>query len=54
MFKILDFTKDNLTAIQVEGTVTREDYEKLNALFEKNEVAFCFFYVFCVGMNFGY
>ena len=37
MFKILDFTKDNLTALQVEGTVTKEDYEKLNALFEKNK-----------------
>ena len=37
MFKILDFTKDNLTALQVEGTVTKEDYKKLGALFEKNK-----------------
>ncbi len=37
MFKILDFTKENLTALQVEGKVTKDDYEKLSALFEKNE-----------------
>ncbi len=37
MFKILDITKNNLTAFQVEGKIIKADYDKLNALFEKNE-----------------
>jgi hypothetical protein len=37
MFKILDITKNNLTAFKVEGKIEKADYDKLNALFEKNE-----------------
>jgi hypothetical protein len=37
MFKILDITKNNLTAFQVEGIIKKADYDKLNALLEKNE-----------------
>jgi hypothetical protein len=37
MFKILDFTKHNLTAIQAKGKIEKPDYDKVNALLEKNE-----------------
>jgi hypothetical protein len=37
MFEILDFTKNNLTAFKAEGKIEKSDYDKLNALFEKNE-----------------
>jgi hypothetical protein len=37
MFKILDFTKNNLTAIQAKGKIEKADYDKVNALLEKNE-----------------
>ncbi len=32
MFKILEFTKDNLIAFQVEGKVKKSDYDKLKPL----------------------
>ena|SRR5690554_4760029 len=35
MFKILDNTKENIIAIQVEGEITRHDYEKINPLIDK-------------------
>jgi hypothetical protein len=34
MFKILDFTKDNLIALQVKEEVEKSDYEVLNILLE--------------------
>ncbi|MFP4468663.1 MAG: STAS/SEC14 domain-containing protein [Bacteroidales bacterium] len=37
MFHILDFTKDNLIAFQVDGKVKKEDYDKLKPLLEKVE-----------------
>ncbi len=37
MFTILDFTKDNLVAFQVEGKVEKADYEKLKPLLNKTE-----------------
>ncbi|MFP4557311.1 MAG: STAS/SEC14 domain-containing protein [Bacteroidales bacterium] len=37
MFKVLDITKNNLTAFKVQGKITKSDYDKLNALFEKNK-----------------
>ncbi len=37
MFHILDFTKDNLIAFQVEGKVEKADYDKLKPLLEKTE-----------------
>lgn len=37
MFKILDFTKKNLTAFKAEGKIEKADYDKLTVLFEKNE-----------------
>ncbi len=37
MFKILDLTKGNLIAFKVEGKIVKADYDKLNALLEKNE-----------------
>jgi hypothetical protein len=37
MFKILEITKNNLTAFKVEGKINKADYDKLNVLFEKNE-----------------
>lgn len=40
MFKILDITKNNLTAFKVKGKIKKADYEKLIALFEKNEREF--------------
>jgi hypothetical protein len=37
MFKILDFTKDNLIAFKVKGKIESSDYEVLQALLEKTE-----------------
>ncbi len=37
MFKILDLTKGNLIAFKVKGKIEKADYDKLNALLEKNE-----------------
>lgn len=37
MFKILDFTKHNLTALQAKGKIEKSDYDKVNAVLEKNE-----------------
>jgi hypothetical protein len=34
MFKILDFTKDNLIALQVKEKAEKSDYEALNILLE--------------------
>lgn len=36
MFKILDFTKNNLVAFKVKGKIEKSDYDKLKALLEKN------------------
>lgn len=36
MFTILDFTKHNLIAFKVKGKIEKSDYDKLNALLEKN------------------
>jgi hypothetical protein len=36
MFTILDFTKHNLIAFKVKGKIEEADYDKLNALLEKN------------------
>lgn len=36
MFTILDFTKHNLIAFKVKGKIEESDYDKLNALLEKN------------------
>lgn len=35
MFKVLDYTKDDVIAIQVEGNITKADYEKINPLIDK-------------------
>ncbi len=35
MFRVLDFTKDNVIAILVEGKITKSDYEKINPLIDK-------------------
>jgi len=37
MFKILDFTKNNVIAFRVEGKIEKADYDKLNALLEKTD-----------------
>ncbi|MFW6223012.1 MAG: STAS/SEC14 domain-containing protein [Bacteroidota bacterium] len=36
MFTILDFTKHNLVAFKVKGKIEKSDYDKLNALLDKN------------------
>ncbi len=36
MFTILDFTKDDLVAFKVKGKIEKTDYDKLNALLDKN------------------
>jgi len=36
MFKILDFTENNLVAFKVKGKIEKSDYDKLKALLEKN------------------
>ncbi len=37
MFKILDFTKNNVIAFRAEGKIEKTDYDKLNALLEKTK-----------------
>ena len=37
MFKILEITKNNLIAFQVNGKVEKSDYDKLKPLLEKTE-----------------
>lgn len=35
MFRVLEFTKDDVIAIHVEGKITKSDYEKINPLIDK-------------------
>lgn len=35
MFKVLDYTTNDIIAILVEGKITKADYEKLNPLIDK-------------------
>ena len=35
MFRILEFTKDDVIAIHAEGKITKSDYEKINPLIDK-------------------
>lgn len=35
MFKVLDFTKDNVIAFLVDGRVEKQDYEKLTPMVQK-------------------
>ncbi|MFW6369819.1 MAG: STAS/SEC14 domain-containing protein [Bacteroidota bacterium] len=35
MFRVLDFTKDDVIAIHAEGKITKHDYEKINPLIDK-------------------
>ena len=37
MFKILDFTKDNVIAFKASGKIEKTDYEMLDPLLEKTE-----------------
>ena len=37
MFKILDFTKDNIIAFKASGKIQKTDYEMLDPLLEKTE-----------------
>ncbi len=40
MFRVLEITKDDLVAIQVQGEVDKEDYDKINPLIDKAVEAF--------------
>ena len=35
MFRVLDFTKDDVIAIHAAGKITKNDYEKINPLIDK-------------------
>ncbi len=35
MFRILEFTKDDVVAIHAEGKITKNDYEKINPVIDK-------------------
>jgi len=37
MFKILDFTQNNVIAFEVSGKIEKEDYDKLTPILEKTE-----------------
>ncbi|MFW5819673.1 MAG: STAS/SEC14 domain-containing protein [Bacteroidota bacterium] len=37
MFKVLDFTKDNIIAIKASGKIQKSDYQMLDPLLEKTE-----------------
>ncbi|HKJ80240.1 MAG TPA: STAS/SEC14 domain-containing protein [Prolixibacteraceae bacterium] len=35
MFKVLDLTYNNLIAVEIDGQIKKEDYDKVNPLIEK-------------------
>lgn len=35
MFRVMDFTRDDIVAIHAEGRITKNDYEKINPLIDK-------------------